>query len=196
MGSIIAAFVATAGGTATTAQLTTVALTAAAATTTAGQIQQGKAAEAQGKSEQAILEHNARIAEEQAEDERTAAKTEAEKFAEQGRRLMGTQRVQLARGGVLSTEGTPALLLEQTAQELEQERLDILTEGFRRGEFRESEAFGLRFQGTSARASGSNIRRGSTLAATGTLLTGLGQVGLASSSFTKSTVKPPVVTWT
>lgn len=140
-----------------------------------GQYQQGKAADAQAKSEQAILEHNARIAEQQAEDERQAAAREAEKFEKEGKHFKATQRVQLARGGVLATEGTPALLLEETAQELERERLDILTEGFRRSKYRISEAYGLRYQGSAARARGKNIKRGATLATAGTLLTGMGQ---------------------
>ncbi|MHC4639825.1 MAG: hypothetical protein ACYTBV_20380, partial [Planctomycetota bacterium] len=52
-------------------------------------------------------------------------------------------------------------------------------QGYLRGEFAESEAFAQRFAGASARARGKNIKRGSRLSAAGTLLTGMGQVGLA-----------------
>lgn len=164
-----------------------------------GQYEAGKAAVAQAETEQAILlqnaataraiaEYNAQLKERQAEDEREAARTAAEKFEKEGERFRGTQRVQLARGGVLATEGTPALLLEETAQELEQERLDILKEGFRRGEYLESQAVGLRFrgateataltfQGAAARARGINVARGYRLASMGTLLTGVGGLG-------------------
>ena len=164
-----------------------------------GQYEAGKAAQAQAETQQAILErnaqsqqaianYNAQLLERQAEEERVATRKEAEKFEKEGRRLRSMQRVQLARGGVLATEGTPALLLEETAQELEQERLDILTEGFKRGEFLESQAVGLRFQGATeaeslrfqgaaARARGINIARGARLATMGTLLTGAGRIG-------------------
>lgn len=156
-------------------------LIAGTAVSTYGMIQQGRAAEAQAKSEQEILDYNAAQKVKEAEEIRAAAQEEARKFAKEGRRFRGTQRVAIARAGVLSTVGTPALLLEETAQELEADRLAILEQGFLRGEFAESEAFGLRFQGVSARARGVNIRRGSQLAAAGTLLTGIGTAGLASS---------------
>lgn len=156
----------------------------------AGQIQAGKAAEAQAKSEQDILNFNAEQKIKEAEAEREAARVAAKKFEERGRRLLGTQRVALAKGGVLSTVGTPALLLEETAQELEAERIDILTEGFARAQFRVSEAVGLRFQGVSARARGKALKRGAQLAATGTLLTGLGSAALAGRTLKQS--KPTV----
>lgn len=150
-------------------------------------IQQGRAAEAQAQAEQDILNYNAAQKVKEAEEIRAAATEEAAKFAKEGRRLRGKQRVALARAGVLTSVGTPALLLEETAQELEADRLAILKQGFLRGEFAESEAFGLRFQGKAAAARGRNIRRGSQLAAAGTLLTGLGTVGLASSELSGGT---------
>ena len=159
----------------------TLLIIAGVAVSTVGIVQQGKAAEAQGKSEADILAFNAAQKEKDAEAEREAARKAGIKFEREGERLLGTQRVQLARGGVLATEGTPALLLEETAQELEEERIEILKGGFARAEFRESEAFGLRFQGASARARGRNLKRGSQYAAGGTLLTGLGAAGFARS---------------
>lgn len=147
--------------------------------------QQGKAAAAQGQAEQDILDYNAQLKIKEAEDIREAARKEAEKFGVEARRLRGAQRVAIARAGVLSTVGTPALLLEETAQELETDRMAILEQGYIRAGYPESEAFGLRFQGISAKARGENIRRGAQLAATGTLLTGIGQVGLAKSQLKK-----------
>ena len=140
-----------------------------------GQLQQGRAAEAQGKDEQAILNFNADQKMREAEEIRTAAGKQAAIFAKKGQRLKGRQRVAIARGGVL-VEGTPALLLEETAQELEADRLSILEQGFLRGEFAESEAFGQRFAGASAKAGGKNIKSASRYQAAGTLLTGGGQV--------------------
>ena len=141
---------------------------------TVGAIQQGRAAEAQGRAEQEILDFNAAQKMKEAEERRKAASEEARRFAEEGRRLKGKQRVAIARAGVL-TEGTPALLLEETAQELEADRLAILEQGFLEGEYAESQAYAQRFAGASARARGKNIKRGSYLAASGTLLTGIGE---------------------
>lgn len=153
-------------------------IVAGAAVGTYGIIQQGRAADAQSKSEQDILNYNAAQKMKEAEDIRKSASEEAERFAEEGRRLRGSQRVAISRAGVL-TEGTPALLLEETAQNLEADRLAILEQGFLRGEYAESEAFGQRFAGKSARARGKNIKTGSFLSAGGTLLTGIGSAALA-----------------
>ncbi len=150
---------------------------------TFGQIQAGKAAEQQGKVEQEILENNAKLKEREAEEERRVARVAAGKFAEEGEALLGTIQVRGAKAGVRG--GSLALNLEETAQQLDKERLDILTEGFKRAEFRESEAFGLRFQGSAARARGKNIRRGSILSAFGTAATGLASAGFAQSQLAK-----------
>jgi hypothetical protein len=154
-------------------------LFAGTAVGTIGAIQAGRAAKAQGQAEQDILNFNAQQKIKEAEEQRAAAAEEAAKFAKEGKRLRGTQRVAIARAGVLASEGTPALLLEETAQELEADRMAILKQGFLQAEFAESQAFGLRFQGKSAAARGKAAKRGSLLAAGGTLLTGLGSAGLA-----------------
>ncbi len=161
------------------ATIAVVAIAAGAGVQAYGQYQQGKAAEAQGKAEQQILEHNAKLKQREADAERQRARVAAEQFELEGEALLGTQRVGFAKGGVLTTEGTPALVLEETAQALNIDRMRILEEGLLAGSFRESEAEGLRFQGRAAKARGKNIKRGQTLAAGGTILTGIGTAGLA-----------------
>ena len=161
------------------AELAVYALIAGTAATTYSIVQQGRAAEAQGETEQDILNYNAAQKIKEAEEQRITASEEAAKFAKDAKRFKGTQRVAIARAGVLASEGTPALLLEETAQELEADRLSILKQGFLKSEFAESEAFGMKFQGKSAAARGANIKRGSYLSAGGTLLTGLGTSYLA-----------------
>jgi hypothetical protein len=140
-----------------------------------GQIQQGRAAEAQAKSEQEILNFNARLKEREGEAQLERARAEARVFEREGEALGARQRVGFAKGGVL-TAGTPALVLEETAQELEADRLQILREGFLARSFALSEAEGLRFSGRAARARGTNIKRASQLQAFGSILTGLGSV--------------------
>ena len=147
-------------------------LIAGAAISAGSAIQQGAAAAEQAKQQQKILEQNALLAERQAQAERDAATDTAQKFEKEGRRLTGAQRVAYARGGVLTTEGTPLVVMEETRRELEEDRLNILREGFLRGAFRESEAFGLRSQGAAARARGKAAAKGSVLAAGGSILTG------------------------
>jgi len=139
-----------------------------------GQIQAGAAADVASKNEQDLLNYNAALKDQEADQERARGVAEAKKFEKQARRLKGSQVVQLARGGVLATEGTPSLLLEETALELEADRKTILEEGFLRGSFRQSEGIIQRFEGRSARARGSAAKKGSVLAAGGTLLTGIG----------------------
>ena len=145
-----------------------------------GQLQAGKAAAEQGKQEQMLLEHNAKLKEREGEAELARSRAEALRFQKEGEALQGTQNVKLAKGGVLATEGTPALLLEQTAQELDADRMSILEEGFLNRSFRLSEAEGLRFEGRSARARGRNARIASRYQAAGTILGGLGQSKAAS----------------
>ena len=151
-----------------------------------GQIQAGKAAEAQAKSEQALLEHNAQIKEREAKAERDRAIAQAKRFEEQGEAFKGKQKVTIAKGGVLTTEGSPLALIDETIEGLEEDKRSILKEGFLGESFRLSEAQGLRFQGRSALARGKNIKAGSKLSAAGTLLTGLG-----SAASTRNELKPP-----
>ncbi len=144
-----------------------------------GQYQQGKAAEAQAKAEQQILNYNAKIKERQAAAEMERARAEAIRFGKEGEALLATQQVQIARGGVLATTGTPFQLAEETELELEADRMMILREGLLAESCRIPEAEGLRFEGRAARARGKNIRRGATLAAGATILSGIGQAGFA-----------------
>ena len=148
---------------------------AGTAVATYGAVQQGKAADAAARSEQDILNYNAQLKEKEAEAEREAARVEAEQFQKEGRRLLASQKVKYARGGLLTTEGTPALVLEETAQELEFDRMQILKSGFLRASYRESEGYGMRYEGEAARARGKNLKRGSQLQAAGTLLGGMGK---------------------
>ena len=164
----------------------TIALVAGAGISAFGAVQQGKAAEAQAKSEQAILEYNARLKEREAKAERDRAIKEAQRFEKQGEAFRGKQKVSIAKGGVLSTEGSPLALIDETIEGLEEDKRSIISEGFLRESFRLSEAEGLRFQGRSALARGKNIKTGSQIGAAGTLLTGLG--GAAK---TRNELKPP-----
>ena len=137
----------------------------------------GQQAKRDAKAQQELANRNALLKERQAKAERERAQEEARQFEKEGEALQGTQQVTLAKGGVLTEIGTPALVLEETAQELEADRLKILKEGFLAESFRKSEAENLRFQGRIAKAKGSAAARGATYKAAGSLLTGFGQAG-------------------
>ena len=156
-----------------------VAIIAGASVMAYGQIQAGKAADVASKNEQDLLNYNAALKDQEADQEREAGIAQAKKFKDQADRLRGSQVVQLARGGVLGTEGTPAALMEETEIALEADRKTILQEGFLRGSFRQSEGIIARHQGQSARSRGAAAKKGSVLAAGGTLLTGIGSGALA-----------------
>lgn len=145
-------------------------------------IQQGRAAEAEAETEQEIYNFNAQQKLEQAKEQRYYTEEEAEKFERRGKRFISTQRAGYARGGVLA-EGTPAFILEQTAQDLEADRMEILRQGFLESKYLVSEARGMVMQGQAARARGENIRRGSLLTAGAGLASGLADIGLAQYKF-------------
>ncbi len=160
---------------------------------------QGAFAIQQAEAQQAIAERNAQLAERQAEAETQAALAEAKKQAREGKRFLARQRAAFAVSGVAIGRGTPLAVVVETAAELKAEELTILREGIisaaqRRGEadiFRlRGDIFKLRGQvgaetarltGLAATAKGKAASRAATLAATGSILTGIGQVGVAKS---------------
>jgi hypothetical protein len=152
----------------------TIAIVAGTAISAAGAVQQGYAAQQQAEAEQELMEYNATIKEREAAAQLERSREEARKFGKEAEAFSATQQVQLAKGGVLSSIGTPALLLEDTAMELEADRLQILRDGFLAESFALSEAEGQRFSGRAAKIRGDNALTGSLLSAGGTLLTGFG----------------------
>ncbi len=145
-------------------------------------IEAGKQAERDAKAQQVLANRNALIAEQQAKAALERAKEEAKQFEKEGEALLGEQQVALAKGGVLTTIGTPAILIEETEKELEADKLAILKEGFLAESFGLSQAENLRFEGRIARARGKAAKSGSRLAAAGSILSGLGTAAAISPS--------------
>ena len=104
-----------AGNTAYTAAMiaTDVAITAAAVSATS-QIQQGKFQEG-------MLKYNAQLAAREAETIKEASEYEQRAARKEGRKLKAQQFVQFAKGGVVPTTGTPLLVREETAGDIERE---------------------------------------------------------------------------
>ena len=139
---------------------------------TLGQYNQGRALKQQAEAEKDILDFNAQIKDREAKAALDRARAEAAVFQREGEELQGRQQVALAKGGVLTSTGTPMFVMEDTARELEADRMSILREGFLAQSTKEQEAEGLRFEGRAARARGRNLKLGSDLRTATTGLSG------------------------
>jgi len=137
-----------------------------------GQYQQGQALYDQAKTEQKILDYNASIKDKEADLALQRSRAQAQQFKEEGDQVLASQNVAIAKGGVLSSSGTPSLLMETTADTLDADRRSILAEGFINKSFLNSEAEGLRYQGRAALSRGKNLRTASYINVGTTLLTG------------------------
>ncbi len=153
-------------------------LIAGTAATVVSTIQQGKAAEAQGKFQQEIAARNAEEVRRQAEGQRQAAAEAAIESERQGKRLKSRQRASFAKSGV-ELRGSPLSVLVETAQDIEADRLTILREGAIRASSLEGQADIITAQGRAASLRGTAAKRASVLSAVGQGASGLSRAGLA-----------------
>lgn len=156
-------------------------LIAGTAVTAVSAIRQGKEARQQAEFQAAIAERNARLAERQAEAEQQAALETAKVQEREGRRLLARQRAGFAVAGVQISRGTPLSVVVETAAELKAEELTILREGRISAAQRRGEADIFRLTGEAAKQRGRAAGRAATLAAAGSILTGISAVGIARS---------------
>jgi len=143
----------------------TIAIIAAAATATA----RGVAAYGQyqaGKAEEKAQKYNAQVQQQQADAERKAAAYEARQISEEGRRLEARQRVLFAQSGV-DMAGTPLLVLQDTARQVQQDIQMSVYGGGRRGEYYQQGANLSLMRGRSAKQAGKIDAFGSLLGAAG-----------------------------
>lgn len=144
-------------------------------------IQQKRAITTQRRAREAIAARNAELAERQAEEERQAAVEAAKVQEREGKKLLARQRAAFAVSGVEIGRGTPLSVVVETAKELKAEELTILREGAISAAQRKAEADIFRLRGEVAKRKGKAAGRAATLAAGGSILTGVGQIGTASS---------------
>lgn len=128
--------------------------------TAAGAIQSGRA---QAK----MAEYNAQVAEREGQIATTGAEFEEAQFRREGERLKATQRVRFAKAGV-KPAGSPLLVMEETAAEIERNALAIRYGGSLEAARATSRAQLERFGGRQA-------KRAAKIKATGSLLTGTGK---------------------
>lgn len=158
---------------------TKAAITAMAATglglTALGQLQAGRAAEAQGESEEAFAEYNAQLAEREAEEAQEAAAGEERRHRKAGVRLKATQRARFGALGV-TPEGSPLDVMAETAAELERDALTIRRGGQLGYQRFTAEASLQRIAGRSALLRGRARRRASYLGIGATALSGTSDI--------------------
>lgn len=149
------------------------------------QVQQGKAAEAEGKAaynesvnQNKLYEYNARVNKIQAAEVQNKAIYEATLHRKQTRALIGRQRAGMAAAGLSLTEGSPMSLIEETAAKSETDAQMILREGLINRQAYEAAAWQNKAAGTmaltrgiNAKRAGKNAKKASLWQAGGTLLT-------------------------
>lgn len=123
-----------------------------------------RAARVEGKSARNIANYNAAVMEQEAKAQRAKAGFEQVRQAERAARIKSTLRARLAASGALPDVGTPLLLQEEQAAELELENLLIGYEGEVGARRAESQAILDRLQGRLAKLRGKNLARARNIA--------------------------------
>jgi len=94
-----------------------------------GQYQQGEAAKAQARQERAWHAYNAEIARRQAIEAEQKALADAAQQRRQARQQLARMRAAYGASGVMMSEGSPLLQLEQAARDAQADVLNILRSG-------------------------------------------------------------------
>ena len=121
----------------------------------------------QGESQEQWNQYNAAVAERDAESARQSAQYEADLKRREGEKLLGRQRALFGKAGV-TFEGSPLLLMEETASDIEMDALMIERTGKLTSQRYQSEA-------TLSRMKGASAKRAGYYGAGTTLLTGAGR---------------------
>jgi hypothetical protein len=136
----------------------------------------------QGKEQQQWSEYNAAVAERDAASAKQSAEYEAGQKRKETQKLLGRQRALYGKAGV-TLEGSPLLMMEETASEGEIDALMIEREGKLRAGSYQSEAALSRMKGSAAKRAG-------YYGAGSSLLTGAGSAMSAYGAKVKPGVKP------
>lgn len=137
--------------------------------------QQGKSAAAKAKQDAAWHAYNAKVSEREAAAERQAADFQARQHARQAKQLKARQRAIIGASGV-TTEGSPLLVMEDTAAQLALENANIRTTGARRVQSYKGQSILDFSMARASSKSASGYKKAGALQAGGTLLGGASQV--------------------
>jgi len=111
---------------------------------------EGGAQIAMGRQQRALAEHNAKIAELDAQQVLQDAEQQAFIELQLGRIIVGEQKAGFAAGGVVTTTGTPAVLAAQEASMASQRVANVMMQGQAEAARLRRGADSMRFQGRSA----------------------------------------------
>ena len=129
-----------------------------------------------GKQQDKVAAANARMAEYQAKQAKEAAELKASQYSREAERRMSAMRAGFAASGVSTAEGTPLLVLMESAEEVAKDELRI-----RRGG--EMTAWGLLQEANIQKMSGTNAATQGYWGAGSSLLGGAGRVANVYSNY-------------
>ena len=130
----------------------------------------------QALAQAAMAEFNAKVAEQQAQAKRNAARFQQERQAKAGERVRSGLQAQFGASGGVPSEGIPLLIEAEQVAENELENLLIGQEGEVQAQRSESQAAGFRLQSSIFKQRASNARIGGFIGAGSSLLTGFGKL--------------------
>jgi hypothetical protein len=169
--------IATAGTVAVGATIAANTAIAAAATQAYGQYQSNKQAQAQSKSQSAWNVYNSQVSRREADAEQAANLFEAKQKKKAGERLKARGRAIRGASGV-EAEGSPLLVMEDTAAELAKEQQQARISGTRRVSRFESQSILDISKASAAKARAAGFGRAAPISAGGTLLSGAGSAAV------------------
>ncbi len=137
--------------------------------------QQGKAADAQGKSEAAWQKYNADVNMQEARVREQRAAVEASDARKQAQRQLAGQRTALSAAGIALT-GSPLQVMEESAANLERSILEVSRQGATEAQALRSQAGINLFQAESAKLKGRNARNAYMLQGVSDIAGGVGGV--------------------
>ena len=164
----------------------TIGLIVAGSITAVSQVQEGRAAKAQGKAEKKIAEFNAIQKEREARSRVQAASIAEERVSKQEKITKAQQRADFAKGGI-TLEGSPLDVLAETAGEFATERALTLREGTVASSLLKGEASMLRATGQLAADIGRQKQTASFIKAGGTIIGTAAAVGSLGTSVASTT---------
>jgi Tfp pilus assembly protein PilE len=138
-----------------------------------GQYQQNKTAQGQAKAQSAWNLYNSKVAKREAEAEQAANLFESKQQKKAADRLKARGRAIRGASGV-DVEGSPLLVMEDTAEELAKEQQQTRISGTRRVSALESQSILDVSRASAAKARASGFGRAAPISAGGTLLSGAG----------------------
>lgn len=145
-------------------------MVAGTALSAVGTIAQGSAASRQAQAQAEAAAYNQAVQRAQAETERDQANIEAQLRRREGERLQAAQRARIAGAGV-TTEGSPLLVMQDTAAQAEENAIRTIYGGEQRARALEQGAVLSGMEAASAMRAASSAKTGSLLSAGGSLLT-------------------------